>query len=118
MKQRHVEDLPHIPINPQNDTPVLDHAIKQYLTSLCGRALSQEQKAQILVLQNLRRRLAEVPPDTKGMYVSLTAEEITALDAAIAGFMVLAQRSNRPSKERDAQLQRFTAFRQDLQRML
>ncbi|MBV9691738.1 MAG: hypothetical protein JO202_18730 [Ktedonobacteraceae bacterium] len=116
--QRHIEDLPHIPISPKNDIATLDSAIKQYLASLPRHLLSQAQLRQIQVLQNLRRRLAEVPPDTKGMHGSLTVEEVTALDAAIAGCIVLAQCSNQPSKERDAQLQRFAAFRQDLQRML
>ncbi len=118
MKQHHVEDLPYIPINPRNDIPVLDRAVKHYLTSLCGRVLSQEQRAEILVLQNLRRWLAVVPSDTKGIYVPLTVEEIKALDTAIAGFMALAYLSNQPSKGREAQLQRFAAFRQGLQRML
>jgi hypothetical protein len=117
-RQRHVEDLPHIPISSKNDIATLDSAIKLYLASPCGSLSPQAQLRQVQVLRKLRRRMAEVPPNTKGTYVPLTVEEITALDAAIAGFMVLAQRRNRPSKERDAQLQRFAAFRRDLQRLL
>jgi len=59
-----------------------------------------------------------IPPDTQGTPVLLTFNEVEALDRAVEKYMCIYRQCAPRSIERDAVLERFAAFRQELGRML
>ena len=101
------------------DVTVLDQVLESYLVYLRGATLlARKHAAQIQVVEGLRRRLAMIPPDTQGTPVLLTFNEVEALDRAVEKYMSIYRQCVPRSIERDAVLERFEAFRQELSRML
>ena len=110
--------VPTVPLS-LNDMTVLDQVLESYLVYLHGATLlARKHTAQVQVVEGLRRRLAMIPPDTRGTPVLLTFNEVEALDRAVEKYMSIYRQCVPRSNERDAMLERFEAFRQELGRML
>ena len=110
--------VPTVPLGP-TDVTVLDQVLEGYLVYLRGATLlARKHAAQVQVVEGLRRRLAMIPPDTQGTPVLLTFNEVEALDRAVEKYMCIYRQCVPRSNERDAALERFAAFRQELGRML
>ncbi|HEU0000634.1 MAG TPA: hypothetical protein VFQ36_07035 [Ktedonobacteraceae bacterium] len=117
MPNYHLNQLPTLALS-FNDLASVRSIIRAYITYT--RRVSQptrERDEQIHVLEILYLRLTNMPINVTDVALLLSVAEITALDAAIAGFCDFVRQKVPPSRERDETLQDVERMRQILARM-
>lgn len=118
MHNSHLNQLPTLALS-FNDLVSVRSIIRAYITYT--RRVSQstrERDVQMHVLESLYLRLTNIPTNVTDVALLLNVAEITALDAALAGFCAFVRRKVPPSRERDETLQDVERMRQMLARML
>ena len=78
---------------------------------------TRKRDEQILVLESLYVRLANIPVNVPDLALLLSTAEVAALDCAIAGFCAFVRNKVPPSRERDETLQDVERMRETLAQM-